>query len=189
MRPPVEYVLVYPHKLKAGNYCPMHSHDRFEIVFHPSGKGTSRLKGGRSIEFGPGDALIYGKNEMHDQRMETDGTDHCIQFHVNDRNLMEKLERCGVIRNIRSRSVLKDLEEMSHWQEEGSVEARDFRASSLIFSLLWESERIKDDDMEPGFRFASEAKKIVSVEISPPPAVDDVARRSEEHTSELQSLA
>ncbi|OGV53476.1 MAG: hypothetical protein A2X45_24395 [Lentisphaerae bacterium GWF2_50_93] len=177
MKSPVEYVLIYPHKLKAGHYCPMHFHDRFEIVFHPSGKGTSRLKTGKTIDFGPGDVVIYGKNEPHDQRMEIDGIDHCIQFHVNDKALIDKIKRCDVINNIRSRSILKDLEDMSHWQDEDSLEAKNFRTASIIYSLLWESERKKEETPEPGFQFAMEAKKIVSSEINAPPSVDDIARR------------
>jgi len=176
MKAPVEYVLVYPHKLKAGHYCPMHSHDRFEIVFHPSGKGKTSLKSGSTIEFGPGDAVIYGRNEMHDQRMETDGIDHCIQFHVNDAKLAEKLDRCSLIKNVRSRFALKDLEEMSHWQDEDSPEAKNYRASSIILSLLWESDR-KQEIPETGFLFAAEAKKMIASEISSPPSVDQIASR------------
>ncbi|OGV39030.1 MAG: hypothetical protein A2X48_17870 [Lentisphaerae bacterium GWF2_49_21] len=177
MRSPVEYVLIYPHKLKAGYYCPMHFHDRFEIVFHPSGKGTSRLKSGKIIEFGPGDAVIYGKGEYHDQRMESDGIDNCIQFYVHDNDLMEKINQCDVIRNIRSRSILRDLEEMSHWQDEDSQDARNFRISSLILSLLWELENNKGGWPEPGYHFAVEARKILSSEISLPPSVKEIARR------------
>ncbi len=177
MRFPVEFVLVYPHRLKAGYYCSMHSHDRFEIVFHPSGKGITKLSDGKTIEFGPGDAVIYGSNEMHDQRMETDGIDHCIQFHVNDKELAEKIVMCNPVKCIRSRSVLKDLDDMSHWQDEDSQQARNLRVSSLIYSLIWESERKKEENPDPGFRFVSEARNIISSEISSSLSVDEIAHR------------
>ncbi len=176
MKAPVEYVLIYPHKLKADYYCPMHSHNHFEIVFHPSGKGKTRMKSGKTIEFRPGDAIIYGKNEMHDQKMETDGVDHCIQFQINDAKLAGKLDRCSLIRNVRSRFALKDLEEMSHWQDEDSMEAKNYRVSSIIFSLLWESEK-GGDVPEPGYAFAAAARKIISSEIGSPLSVNEIAAR------------
>ncbi|MFZ2653703.1 MAG: AraC family transcriptional regulator [Victivallales bacterium] len=135
------------------------------------------MKNGKTIVFGPGDAVIYGKDEAHDQKMETDGIDHCIQFRIHDADLAGKIGRCNVARNIRSMAVLKDLEEMSHWQEEDSQEAKNFRVTSLILSLLWESDRKKKEIPESGFPFAEEAKKIVSSEISSPPSLNSIARR------------
>lgn len=177
MLPPAEFVLVYPHRLKRGYYCPPHIHDRFELVFHPSGRGMTGIDGQPRIPFAPGDAVLYIPNEAHDQLMEADGFDHCIQFRVHDRRLAEKIGGRRLIRNIRSLAVRKELEDMAPWQEEDAPAAKDLRLSALLFSLLWEAERKETEVPDPGFRFAGEARKILAAELGAPPSLKELARR------------
>ena len=42
--PPLIFLSGVRHRLKRGVYCPMHSHRAIEIVYHPVGRGVTRLK-------------------------------------------------------------------------------------------------------------------------------------------------
>jgi AraC-like DNA-binding protein len=109
--------------------------------------------------------------------METDGVDHCIQFRVPDAELAAKVGGHHLVRNIRSRAVLKELEELTHWQEEDSAAAKDLRLSALLLSLLWEADHKDPAAPDPGFHFASAARQILATELDAPPPVKEMAQR------------
>ncbi len=177
MKPPARFVMAFPHRLDAGNYCPTHSHGVLEIVFHPSGSGVSRTEGGHEFRFGPGDAVIYIPEDAHDQRMESAGTDHCIQMEVLDKAFLRSVRASFIVRALRQRSLLMELGEMAHWREEGDPAARGFRAAAVLSALLWEAKASRRDNATPGSALALEAGSIVSTELSSPPSLKEVARR------------
>jgi AraC-like DNA-binding protein len=63
----------------AGNYCPLHSHAAVEIIYHATGRGVTRVAG-RAQAFSVGSVLVHAPGEWHDQTMEVQGEDLCIQI-------------------------------------------------------------------------------------------------------------
>ncbi len=99
MRPPLSWdqlarhtaeapPLVYVHGMRfpvcLSFNCGWHSHDDIEIVYHPTGRGTSRLRSGRELSFEEGSVVIYGPKEEHDQRMTRSGEDLCVHVKAPD---------------------------------------------------------------------------------------------------------
>ena len=69
-------------RLFRGVCCAVHSHREIEMVYHLSGHGVTRLGDGREIPFAPGSAVLYAPNVLHDQVMEADGEELCVQIAV-----------------------------------------------------------------------------------------------------------
>jgi AraC-like DNA-binding protein len=67
----------------ARRYCPAHAHADCELVFHPRGKGVSRIEGGDELRFAPGDAVFYPAGCFHDQRIERHDDDCCLHLALN----------------------------------------------------------------------------------------------------------
>ena len=80
--PPLVFVHGVRHAVLRGADCPMHSHPAIEIVYHAVGRGTTRLADGHSVSFREGGAVIYAPHERHDQVLDSDGEDLCVQLAV-----------------------------------------------------------------------------------------------------------
>jgi AraC-like DNA-binding protein len=75
----VTFVTGFRQVLPAGNQCGFHSHDCTEIVYHPSGSGTTRMGTNLpELHFAPGSIVAYPPGLVHDQRMATEGVDCCV---------------------------------------------------------------------------------------------------------------
>lgn len=78
--PAMEFVGGFRHVLARGPSCPWHAHAAIEVVFHPTGRGTTRLHDGARVAFGPGSVVLYPARSAHDQTMDQPGTDVCLQL-------------------------------------------------------------------------------------------------------------
>jgi len=154
----------------------MHAHRGVEIVFHPSGKGVSKTSDGAKLEFGPGDAVVYAPGMGHDQTMESDGIDNCIQVSFEEPELFEAMKSSFVLKDIRSQSLLMELSDLSHWREDDSAAARDHRACALLLSLIHESKKSLEHRPDQAGAIALEARRIVYTEIRNPPSVSEIAK-------------
>ena len=69
-------------RLPVGNglRTPLHSHRALEIVYHPTGRGTTRTRRGEEFAFGEGDVVVYAPGEAHDQHVTSAGEDLCLQI-------------------------------------------------------------------------------------------------------------
>ena len=76
---PLAFVHGMRHKVARDGAAPLHYHHAIEIVYHPTGRGTTRLEGGRTLSFKEGSVVVYGPNERHNQVMDCDGEDLCVQ--------------------------------------------------------------------------------------------------------------
>ncbi|MFZ4397949.1 MAG: hypothetical protein ACOYOU_20245, partial [Kiritimatiellia bacterium] len=75
----VTFVTGFRQVLPAGNQCGFHSHDCTEIVYHPSGSGTTRMGADLpELHFAPGSIVVHPPGLVHDQRMATEGVDCCV---------------------------------------------------------------------------------------------------------------
>jgi AraC-like DNA-binding protein len=82
---PLPYLSGVRHFVKPGVCCAMHSHASVEIVYHPRGKGITRLENDQNISFDEGAVVIYAPEERHDQVMDTEGEDCCFTMAVSPR--------------------------------------------------------------------------------------------------------
>jgi len=80
--PPLAFVTGMWLRVFRGVCCAVHSHREIEMVYHLSGRGVTRLGDGSEIPFAPGSAVLYAPNVLHDQVMEEDGEELCVQIAV-----------------------------------------------------------------------------------------------------------
>ncbi len=177
MASPARFVISFSTKLAAGHYCPAHSHKVLEIVFHPVGSGRVKTGSGEELRFADGDVVVHPPGIEHDQRMESAGVDHCLHIAVDDPELSRRLGSSFVIRSVRSESVLLELGSIFHWLSDDSDSAKDFRAASLLHSLIYEMERSAGCKPESTLYVAAQAWKIASSETREAPSVKEIACR------------
>ena len=77
----LSFALGFIHQVEVG-YVGLHSHATFELVFHPTGSGHTRLANGSGVDFIAGDAVLYAPWQRHDQTQITAGDDLCLQIGV-----------------------------------------------------------------------------------------------------------
>ena len=77
---PLTFVIGFRHQLESGRACGMHAHRDWELVYHPSGRGTTAA-GAAETRFCPGDLVVYPPRSVHDQVMDEAGEDWCIHMH------------------------------------------------------------------------------------------------------------
>ena len=118
-------------------YCRPHAHQVTEIVFHPKGRGQTLLNG-QVVPFEEGSAVIYAAGEYHDQRMETDGEDNCVQLALPPK-ISSKLKTGIYIPHVEELWVVDGLRQLSRSRAQpGECEQRilDLRASALLLALV-----------------------------------------------------
>lgn len=78
---PVRYATGFRQELVKGYTCPFHRHAGLEIVYHPSGQGTTTIRthdATQSWSFRAGDVVVYPPFLEHQQQMLDAGVDVCI---------------------------------------------------------------------------------------------------------------
>jgi AraC-like DNA-binding protein len=136
--PPLKFVHGMRHTVGRGVCCEVHSHREVEIVFHPTGRGLSRARGGQALPFRAGDVVVYAPGEAHDQVMDVPGQDFCVQI------ALPKLARTAPRRGfhvaaVQEPSLLDDLRALS--QDRVSVSPAEqiilnLRATSALCTLI-----------------------------------------------------
>jgi len=132
----VRFVCGFRHLLGRGPSCPRHTHHDTELVFHPSGRGSSGLADGSRVGFGPGAVLIYPPGHAHDQTLETPGTDLCLLI-----TLPEGAPGCaGVLvselADLQLRHAFEELSTAIRPEDPWRQAALDHRAASLLCGLV-----------------------------------------------------
>ncbi len=177
MDSPASFVIAFAQKIAKGSYCPFHAHGGVEIVFHPFGEGLTCCADGSMLEFGPGDVILYPPGLQHDQRMDADGADNCLQIGIRDASSFPEFSKPLRLQIVRSQTALGELSELSSWADDSPRAAKDLRAAALLLTLLHEAARSGLEKPEPGLTLASEARSIASTELSPSPSIGQIAKR------------
>lgn len=136
-RHPVTFAHGWRQSLYAGHYCPAHQHDCIEIVFHKSGGGWTTLGMDDRILYSHDDVVIYGRQQRHDQSVEVEGLDACIQFNLHS-SAPTGFDACRV-GAIEDRCVQEELMCMAQTLPLRSPAERlsaDLRATALLARLL-----------------------------------------------------
>lgn len=126
------------HLLQPGVCCDFHSHESIEIVYHPTGKGVTRLEKQRVLPFEEGDAIVYAPEEKHDQVMETSGEDLCLQIALPRGS--RGAPRTGFrVNGIQDATVIEDIRLLSRGRVRPSAAEQaiiNLRVTSTLFALI-----------------------------------------------------
>lgn len=124
--------------VKRGVCCGVHSHDCFEIVYHPTGRGLTRFPGRAPLAFDEGGVVVYAPDERHDQIMETEGEDLCI--HIAAPAKARSLPRSALaLAEVESPYLRDELQRLSQarGQRHGSEQTvLDHRATAVLMELV-----------------------------------------------------
>lgn len=139
----LRHALGLRHPVAAGYYCPMHEHAALEIVFHPTGRGVTRVrqktKEGEALQelvFEEGDVVVYAPQARHDQRMEAGGEDVCVQIMLPSRPLLAGGLHAGRIEDAVLRGELELLARGEHQSTPGRRAALDLRATAVLVQVM-----------------------------------------------------
>ncbi len=116
----------------------MHSHDSFEIVYHPRGKGITRLEKNRFVPFDKGDVVVYAPHEMHDQVMDNDGEDLCVRIAL-PAGRCRVPEVCFNVSQVEDASIIEDLRLLSKNRVQLDPTEQsifNLRATSTLYALV-----------------------------------------------------
>jgi len=78
-RSPLRFVGGGHHPVYVGTYYGTHAHKSLELVFHPIGRGETRIEED-VLSFEEGSVLIHPPHQRHDQTMHKSGEDRCLFF-------------------------------------------------------------------------------------------------------------
>ncbi|MDD5199487.1 MAG: AraC family transcriptional regulator [Terrimicrobiaceae bacterium] len=146
--PPLTFVHGMRQVVPRGVCCPMHSHRAIEIVYHPVGSGITRLEGGRTLSFEEGSAVVYAPQEVHDQVMDRQGEDLCVQLAIPARS-RRVTGRCLLIPAVDDPALIEDIRLLSRGHVGiGATEQAIFnlRATSTLLALGHRSCNQRNDD-------------------------------------------
>jgi AraC-like DNA-binding protein len=136
--PPLVLLSGVRHSLRRTSHAPMHSHPAIEIVYHPTGKGVTRLKNKRVIPFSESDIVVYAPNEMHDQQMEIDGEDLCLRIGI-ARGRRDVPKSCFAVTAVEDPTIIDDIRMLSLGRGRISPAEQtifNLRATSTIHALV-----------------------------------------------------
>ncbi len=77
----VELISVWKDQKKKGTYVPFHSHEYYELVYYPFGKGESTV-GEEAFAFSTHSFALIPPGVWHDERHDEDGSVLCLIFSV-----------------------------------------------------------------------------------------------------------
>jgi AraC-like DNA-binding protein len=152
------------HEVTTGPACQFHSHPTIEIVYHPSGRGTTRIAKGRPFSFSEGSAVIYPPRELHDQTMDAPGEDLCVQIAI-PKGMQGVPDQALHVAAFDNRSILEDLKALSRGPSAASPSERailNFRATAVLWGLI-QTERLDRESarLSGARRYASQAEYYI----------------------------
>jgi len=137
--PPLVFLSGVRHVVGQGGCCVKHSHHAFEIVYHPRGKGVTRLgKENRPVQFDKGDVVVYAPDELHDQVMEREGEDLCVAIAL-PRGRQKLPEMCFTVPKVEDASIIEDIRLLSRGgvRLDATEQAIfNLRATSTLYALV-----------------------------------------------------
>jgi AraC-like DNA-binding protein len=161
--PPLRYASGLRHHVKKGVCCPMHSHSAIEIVYHPKGRGITRLANGRYVAFTEGSVVVYAPEERHDQTLDCDGEDLCVMLAVPSRHRGVPSQGFTVER-VEDAAVIEDIRLLSQGRVKLTANEQaifNFRVTSTLFALLHLA-RTKEEESAHGMeRYVQKAEQYV----------------------------
>lgn len=178
--PVVRFVAGFRHVLRRGYSCPWHAHAMTELVYHPTGSGTTRLVRSGSTSFGAGSMLLYPPGERHDQTMDDPGVDVCLQFELDHAERLGGGLLAASVTDPRLRRECEDLAASHVLDDPLRRSELDHRIAALLFGLAAQP----TDDLD----HAARARDLIARDYASLRRLSDVARKigiSEDHLRHL----
>lgn len=176
--PPLVFVHGMRHPLISGVCCAVHAHSAFEIVYHPKGHGITRLNRQINVPFREGSVVIYAPHEPHDQVMEEEGNDFCIQVATPGNVRLPKGSL--YIPHVENRAVREDIHLLSHGYPRLSATEQaifNFRATALLLDLIQSAcTRRNQDDADPAEQHVLKAEQFIRENFPSIKSLGEVAR-------------
>ncbi len=154
--------------------CTLHGHADLEVVYHPTGRGTTTLSDGTGVDFAPGDVVIYPPHLRHAQRMHELGDDCCVQLRL-PTVYPAPFDRIAVVRGVRDRALGDEMRALAAPQSRGPLArlALDHRAGALLAQL---AARLSADRASAPVDAAAAAMRLIGENAHAIDRVDTVAR-------------
>jgi AraC-like DNA-binding protein len=167
------------------SYCQQHAHAVHELVLHPSGRGRTRLADGTCFEFVPGDAVLYGPQQRHDQQLDVPGEDLCLQFTLP--RPVPELDRALFLPQACSAVADSELRRLSQRVGDGPIarQTQNHRLSAVLLQIL---ERVAPSEPTAVAGHALRARQLIAERYQDPGRVADIARElgiGEDHLRHL----
>jgi AraC-like DNA-binding protein len=148
--PPLAYLSGMRHVVKKGVYCQMHSHRAIEIVYHPRGRGLTRLES-HEIAFRESSAIIYAPEERHDQVMDCEGEDLCVTLAVPAR-YRGVPRQCFSVGRVEDAAIIEDIRILSQGRVDLTPTEQaifNLRATSTLYALVHLAQ-VRDEENDLG---------------------------------------
>jgi len=161
--PPLPYLSGVRHFIKQGVCCQMHSHPAIEIVYHPRGRGITRLEKNRHLAFEEGAVVVYAPGERHDQVMDCDGEDLCVTLAVSPR--YRGVPRHGfAVAQVEDAAVVEDMRHLSQGRVELNPTEQaifNLRATSTLYALVHLARTRDEEEAHGAARYVQKAEQYV----------------------------
>lgn len=134
---PVRFITSLRHAVTATPYN-HHHHAGMEIVYHPTGSGTTSTAENGTLAYGAGSVVVYAPGQEHDQQTRQAGFDWCIQIELPP-PLPTGLRGCWSLDAVHDPYLLNELDLLSRTRADDQGLARtsrDLRARTLLLLLV-----------------------------------------------------
>ncbi|PAW76150.1 MAG: hypothetical protein B9S32_16150 [Verrucomicrobia bacterium Tous-C9LFEB] len=173
---PLVFVHGMRHAVPIGT-CAVHTHPVLEIIYHPMGKGRTRIED-VPLDFEEGSIVIHPPGQRHDQEMIVPGEDLCVKIAASTRDLVFPKEHL-YLPAVDSPALLEDIRLLS---EVGTAltppeqAIYDLRATATLLSLVHLAcHRWKRQSSSRGERYVSHAEQYIRNHFSEIDSVDAVS--------------
>jgi len=137
--PPLVFLSGMRHVVGHGVCCVKHSHHAIEIVYHPRGRGITRLgMENRAVKFDQGDVVVYAPDEIHDQVMEREGEDLCVAIAL-PRGRHKVPAACFSVPKVEDAPIIEDIRLLSRGGvglDPTEQAIFNLRATSTLYALV-----------------------------------------------------
>jgi AraC-like DNA-binding protein len=161
--PPLRFVSGVRHLVKQGVCCAMHSHSAIEIVYHPRGRGITRLAKDRHIAFHEGSVVVYAPEERHDQVMDCEGEDLCVALAVSPRHRGVP-RHCFTVEHVEDAAVVEDIRLLSQGRvklDPTEQAVFNLRATSTLYALAHLARARDEQNAHGAERYVQKAEQYV----------------------------
>jgi len=161
--PPLAYLSGVRHLVKKGICCQVHSHPAIEMVYHPRGRGVTRMEKERDVAFSEGSVVVYAPGEQHDQVMDSEGEDLCVTLAVSPwhRGIPR---RCFTVARVEDAAVVEDMRLLSQGRVDlNPIEQAIFnlRATSTLYALVHLARTRYEENAHGTVRYVQKAEQYV----------------------------
>ncbi len=175
--PPLIFSSGFRHDVNVGPCCTTHSHRGIEIVYHPSGRGVTRLEKGARVSFAEGSVVIYAPGERHDQIMTGAGVDFCVQLGI-PKSYRSVPHQCFSIPQVTDPMIIEDLRLLSQGHVAPTAPEQaifNLRGTSTLHALVNYAREGHEEHGGGAEQYVQRAEQFVREHFDSPSAVRDAA--------------